>query len=193
MMATVAPVSRAPKVAPLARAWTGSPHQSGCGQARRAPKGDQHSRNGLSLLEVMLAIAILGGSIVAIGELIRIGTLSAANARDLTQAQLLCESKINEVLTGGAELNAVTTQQFDPTVTPGSEEWTYSIEVGQTDYEGVMSVRVTVQQDASKSRPVSFSLSAWMMDPEIEYAQPEEEEGASGGAAGGATGGTGGI
>ena len=53
-------------------------------------------RRGLSLLEVMLAIAILGGSIAVIGELIRVGTISAAKTRDLTTAQILCESTLAE-------------------------------------------------------------------------------------------------
>ncbi len=53
-----------------------------------------------SLLEVVLALAILVGAIAVTGELVRLGTLSAASARDLTQAQLICESKLAEITSG---------------------------------------------------------------------------------------------
>src|SRR3954462_5407230 len=43
------------------------------------------NRRGLTLLEVLLSIAIFGGALVAIGELIRIGSQCAATARDLTE------------------------------------------------------------------------------------------------------------
>src|SRR5262245_45353897 len=50
---------------------------------------------GLSLMEVILAIAILGGALVTIRQLIRIGARSAAQARDLTMSQLYAESEMN--------------------------------------------------------------------------------------------------
>ena len=52
-------------------------------------------RRGLSLLEVIFAIAILGGSLATIGQLIHIGARNAAQARDLTMAQLYAESQMN--------------------------------------------------------------------------------------------------
>ena len=57
-------------------------------------------RRGLTHLEVMLAIAIFGLALVAIGELIRIGSVSAAAARDLTDAQRLCNNVMAEVGAG---------------------------------------------------------------------------------------------
>jgi hypothetical protein len=62
----------------------------------------------LSLLEVILAIAILGGSLAVIGQLINIGARNAISARDLTTAQLYCESKLAEV-SAGIELPEPTT------------------------------------------------------------------------------------
>ncbi|MBW8884274.1 MAG: prepilin-type N-terminal cleavage/methylation domain-containing protein, partial [Planctomycetia bacterium] len=51
-------------------------------------------QRGLSLMEVILAIAILGGALAMIGQLIRIGSRSAAEARDLTMSQLYAESEM---------------------------------------------------------------------------------------------------
>jgi prepilin-type N-terminal cleavage/methylation domain-containing protein len=65
------------------------------------PFSGRRRRNaGLSLLEVILAIAILGGCIAVIGELVRLGARQAEEARELTTAQLLCESKLEEIAAG---------------------------------------------------------------------------------------------
>ena len=54
---------------------------------------DRIHRRGLSLLEVIIALAILGLGLATIGELIRIGTDSAKRARQQTTAQLLCQGR----------------------------------------------------------------------------------------------------
>ena len=64
-------------------------------------------RRGFSLMEVILSIAILASATVLLGELTRFGMRNAAIARDLTQAQLLCESKLNEIVAGGGRIKLV--------------------------------------------------------------------------------------
>src|SRR5438132_6035567 len=102
----------------------------------------RHSpKRGLSLLEVILAIAILGGSLATIGQLIRIGARNAAEARDLTMAQLYAESQMNRVASGVEVLDTVKDAQYD---TPGL--YVYSVDVMSTDLTGVMAATVTVKQ-----------------------------------------------
>jgi general secretion pathway protein I len=55
---------------------------------------------GFSLLEVILALAILTGAVAVLGEIVRLGIRNAQVARDTTQAQLLCESKLAEITAG---------------------------------------------------------------------------------------------
>ena len=57
-------------------------------------------RAGFSLLEVILAMAILAGAIAVLGEAGRLALRNAGYARDMAQAQLLCESKMAEIVTG---------------------------------------------------------------------------------------------
>src|SRR5262245_13473546 len=128
-------------------------------------------RRGLSLLEVILAMAILGGALATIGQLIRIGGRNAVIARDLTAAELFCESKLNEVVAGGDLPDAVSD-------TPLSEigEWLYSVQIAPTDLNGLTSVTVTVSQAKEQiARPVSYSSSRWMVDPTFAQAAAEEE------------------
>ena len=68
-------------------------------------------RRGLSLLEVILAIAILGGALATIGQLIRVGARNAAEARDLTMAQLYAESEMNGIAAGWYPMDEVSDEK----------------------------------------------------------------------------------
>ena len=57
-------------------------------------------RRGFTLLEVLLALAILVGSLATIGELTRIGMSYAHRAAAMAEAQLYCESKLAEITAG---------------------------------------------------------------------------------------------
>ena len=63
-------------------------------------------RNGLSLLEVILAIAILGGSLVVIGQLLRSGVTHALNTRLISEGNILCDAKVAELSAGVLELRS---------------------------------------------------------------------------------------
>ena len=77
-------------------------------------------------MEVILSIAILGGAMATIGELIRIGAANAAIARDLTTAQIYCESRMAEVASGAVTLDSVGTEPLDESgewLCAGSRAW----------------------------------------------------------------------
>ncbi len=57
-------------------------------------------RRGFSLLEVLLATGILIGSSIVLMELATIGMQHAASARDRSHAQLICQTKLNEIVAG---------------------------------------------------------------------------------------------
>lgn len=121
-------------------------------------------RHGLSLMEVILSIAILGGCIAVIGELIRIGSRQAEEARELTVAQLLCESKMNEIAAGISPPEAVGLTPFET-----DDSWMYSITVTPLDGAQLIEVNVTAQQaDSSRLVPLTFSLVRWMIDPGLD-------------------------
>ena len=130
-------------------------------------------RDAFSLLEVVLALAILTGAIAVLGELTRLGLRNAQVAREMTQAQLLCESKLAEITSGITPAEPVYNAEFDvlevagatgATLIGGEETWLYSIETEVLDEEGLMAVRVTVTQGEDVPRPVQFQLVRWMLD-----------------------------
>jgi type II secretion system protein I len=129
-------------------------------------RGGTGSPRGLSLLEVILALAILGLAMATIGELMRIGSRNAESARDLTTAQILCETKMAELVTG---LTPPVATSLAPMADVASgEEWLYSVETQPLGQDGLLAVRVEVQQNPEVfTRPARFSLIRWMIDPNM--------------------------
>jgi prepilin-type N-terminal cleavage/methylation domain-containing protein len=129
-----------------------------------AVAGTATLRRGFSLMEVILTLAILAGAMTVLGQLISLGNRNAIAARDLSYAQILCASKMDEIRSGLAEPTAVSnaTSETDPT-------WVYSIEANQTDTQGILALRVTFTQGTSATQPpISFSLTGWVPDPGAE-------------------------
>lgn len=59
--------------------------------------GTNH-RGGISLLEVILAIGILGASIAALSSVVMNGAAAATDAKNRSMAQLLCEQQMAQLL-----------------------------------------------------------------------------------------------
>jgi len=132
------------------------------GQGRPVP-----NRRGLTLLETMLAIAILGLSLAAIGVLVRFGMRNAERARDGTTAQIIAESVMNEVAAGSLPAQSIGLSPYDP----NNNTWLVAINVAplQNPPLPLVEVRVFVQQNLEQEkRPISFELVRWMPDPTVE-------------------------
>lgn len=123
-------------------------------------------RAGFSLLEVILAMAILAGAIAILGESSRQALRNATVAKDMARAQLLCETKLAEIAAGITPLEPIEGAAFDTITEPGEPAWLYSIETDPTDEDGLISVRLTVTRDLPpEERPIRFSVVRWFSDP----------------------------
>ena len=134
----------------------------------KSPTKKQTHRSGLTLLEVMIALAILGTSLAAIGELIRIGADAADRATELTTAQFLCDTKLAEIKSGITPALSVGPVPFE--VFETEEPWEYMVLVDSTNVqEGLILVEVTVSQIRTDGRqPVMVTLTTWMIDRDLE-------------------------
>jgi prepilin-type N-terminal cleavage/methylation domain-containing protein len=149
------------------------PKWGGCGQRDcRHPRAGS-DRRGLSLLEVMLSLAILGGALAVIGELTRFGARNALMARDLATAQRLAENKMAEISAGliyPDNISAAPVEELGD-----QDEWYYSVQVEPLEQQGLLAVWVVIEQNpAAVSRPVSFSLVRWMIDPMLDLSLSED-------------------
>jgi uncharacterized membrane protein YgcG len=125
-------------------------------------------------LEVVLALAILVGAMAVLGELLSLGGRHAREAAESATAQILCESKLAEIVAGILPPTAVATTpcESDP-------EWQYSVTVDSTSETGLLSVRVTVIEAAVSVHPVEYSMTRWLLDPNYVAEKQAELDAAS--------------
>lgn len=158
------------------------------------PRSTKH-RGGFSLLEILLALAILGGSLAILSSIAVTGVSSAREARDLSVARLLCQSKLSELLldsmSTGVAPQAVPVTPMDSFDSESMSAYSYSVDVQPGQLDGLLVIRVVVVADNPDGGPpiAQYSLVRWMIDPTLglEEAEAEEkaaqEEAAAGGAA----------
>lgn len=123
------------------------------------------ARGGLTLLEVILSLAILGGAVAVIAQAAWSGLENARMTRELVQAELLAENVMAELQLGIRSLESLQDEPFEEDEGQDSADaWVYSIDVAATDIEGLSEVRVTVRIDSEKPRNTSYSLVRWVAD-----------------------------
>lgn len=132
---------------------------------------------GFSLLEVVLALAILAGALAALGEVMRLGDENAAAAADEAQAEMLAESVMSEILVGARALANV-----DGAVLPlvDDPQWTVSISVQPTEYQELVAVQIAVaQQLPPEQDPARCDLLRWMPNPDYLPAAQQSQDSSS--------------
>ena len=130
------------------------------------------ARPAFTLLEVILALAILAGSVAMLGEIIRSASRSAANAEAETRAQLLASTIMDEMVSGISEPSEMSREPLD---VEDTVPWIYSVSFERTEISDLTSVEVMVEQDLEKKfRPVKYRLVRWL--PRISISSPEEQK-----------------
>jgi type II secretion system protein I len=120
---------------------------------------------GLSLLEVILALAILGISMAAIGQLFFLGARSATQATLRNEANILADTKMAELVAGILEPQS--TGQTGIAEAPG---WVYSIKIDDGDQPG-LKVATVIVQTVGEQVPVSLSITRFIPNQVVENAQ----------------------
>ncbi|HOV78342.1 MAG TPA: prepilin-type N-terminal cleavage/methylation domain-containing protein, partial [Sedimentisphaerales bacterium] len=70
-------------------------------------RSERNHRRGFTLLEVILALAILLSSLAAIGHLVFNAYQNALRVKNLTRAQLICEGILAELNAGSIALETI--------------------------------------------------------------------------------------
>src|SRR5262245_43373405 len=121
-------------------------------------------RTGLSLLEVLVALAIFLISLIGIGRLI---TLAADRARDVQQQALaiqMCESKLAEAAAGVLTLG--TSQPSTPFDEDPSWEWSMDCDQA-ANMPGLWSVTIHVTRARPDGSKVEVALPEMVLDPSV--------------------------
>jgi len=136
-----------------------------------------YRRSAFTLLEVILALAILAGAVAMLGELISLSSRRAADAHAETRAQLLATSVMDEMIAGQTKLEEQSDESLD---VEDSVDWIYSVVFDETEIDSLTSVEVTVEQDLERRyRPVKYRLVRWVPSSSVSAkseADADEEE-----------------
>ncbi len=137
-------------------------------------------RRGFSLLEILLALSILGGSLAVLSQIAETGTDAAREARALSMARILAQAKLSEVLlnsTLGQTPTPVVEAQADPFDSQSTSDFYYSIDVVPAPLDGMLAIRVSVQaKNANGGVQANYQLTRWMIDPALGLEEAEAEE-----------------
>ncbi len=131
----------------------------------------RRNRKGLSLLEVILSIAILGGSLAAIGQLVRLGVRNAINTQIRNDANLLADAKMAELSAGIIEL-----QSSGPRPIEENTSWVYQVDMLDSGQLGLLLVKMTVSQTDVDEDPVEVIVHRFLPDPDYDPLAVEEVE-----------------
>ena len=135
-------------------------------------------RRGFSLLEIMLALAILGGALAVLSQIASSGVDAAREARDLSMARIICQAKLSETLLTGLSPQTVMSAPVDSIDSQSLTNFQYSVEVLPGQMAGLLSIRVTVEAiDENSDTPrVRYSLVRMMVDPALGLEAAEAEQ-----------------
>jgi len=99
----------------------------------------KRQRPGYSLLEIMIAAAVLFGSSVVLTQLAGVGLRHLHKASDRTMAQTFCQNKMNELLSG---ITPMQPSDFSPLI--GDPAWSFAVEIQPLDLANLVEVAVIV-------------------------------------------------
>jgi general secretion pathway protein I len=130
-------------------------HSTGPGRARGG-------RRGLSLLEVIVALAIFLLSLVALSHLVVQSSDRAVEVQQRAQAARLSQSKMAEVAAGAVPLQSQGETPFDE-----EPDWYWAIEAEQGSVSGLWTVRVRVTHQGPSGGRQESTLSQMLLDPSL--------------------------
>jgi hypothetical protein len=113
----------------------------------------------MSLIEVLLSLAILLMSLVAIGQLVDIGSELGMDARLHVRGNRMAQAKMAEVEAGVVSLTGSTSGTFDD-----DPDWSWSVESASPGPANLYLVTVKVSRDV-RGKTFEVSLSQHLMDP----------------------------
>ncbi len=117
-------------------------------------------RAGITLLEVLASTALFLFSLIAIGQLMSSASDQALEANQLSRANRLCQSKLNEYIAGIEDLKAAGGGEIEEE--PG---WTWAAESNPDSTAiNLYKVKVTVTRETPRGK-VEVSLAQFVYDP----------------------------
>ena len=135
-------------------------------------------RCAFSLLEMILALALLGTSLGILAQVALTGTDAATEAEHLSQARMIAQSHLAELLAAGMTPAAVPPSPTAAMDSASTTTFQYQVDVVPAPMDGMLAIRISVEAlDEDGGTPLAtYSLTRWMIDPALGLAEMAEEE-----------------
>lgn len=142
----------------------------------RKPLG--RHRKAFSLLEMILALAILGTSLGILAQVAQTGRDAALEAHYLSQARLIAQSKLAEILVTGTSPAAIPLTPVESMSSDSANVFEYQVDVAPAPFDGMLAIRVSVFALDEDGGPniASYSLTRWWIDPLLDLPGLAAEE-----------------
>lgn len=130
-------------------------------------------RKGLSLLEVILALAILGVACAFMAQAMRLATSNALSAQRQAQAELAAESVLSQVVAGIIPMQP--SSAWTPVGTSAStSNWSYMISQVNCEVENMVGLQIMVKDMTNQdtTAPADLSVIRWVIDPSLGLDSP---------------------
>jgi prepilin-type N-terminal cleavage/methylation domain-containing protein len=160
-------------VATFARTWIRSDFDV---RVNAAPQ-NRINRRGISLLEVVLALAILAVASAYLAQSMHIASENASRSESQTQAEIVAESVMNQIIAGVLPNQTVSWTAYTNPNPFGSSaaftsesQWLYSVSSLSTEVQGMIGVQVAVNEVISGQTDdgqADFFINRWMIDPSL--------------------------
>lgn len=99
--------------------------------------------SGMSLLEVVLATAILSMSLAALAQQSAVGVKAALRCQLQSEAAVYCQTQLDRLLVGRLALRTVRDQQIE-----GVQGWRWSAEVRDSAVPNLLEIRLEVYRES---------------------------------------------
>jgi hypothetical protein len=119
-------------------------------------------RDGITLLEVVVALAIFLMSLVAISQLLTFGSERSTDVKLHARASLLCQRELNKRIAGVEPLGGNST-----TLPDDKSAWQCDVEVADADITGLKRIKVTVRRELDGGRIAEATLTQLVLDPTL--------------------------
>ncbi|MBX3438968.1 MAG: hypothetical protein KF861_15865 [Planctomycetaceae bacterium] len=120
-------------------------------------------RQGITLFEVLVSLAIFMGALAAIAQIVDTGTTASATGQLQSEAVLRCETKLAEVVSGIQAMDAVQGETF-----PDDASWSWSLAITDGPHPDLLQLTVEVSHvRANGTTDADFSLTRLIRDPQL--------------------------
>ena len=118
--------------------------------------------SGITLLEVLIALAIFLGAVTVVAQIVSTGSQAAIGAQQRAEAVHRCETVLAEALAGSIPL------QTSGATFEDNPEWSWNMTVGDGPHVDLLAIEVVVvhTNQLGETDP-PFTLDRWVRNPEL--------------------------